>query len=481
MEVKLIEALDPTLPTYLFLTQENLSQLLALIPEPVRKALESKEKAADADASFSYRTPEFHLEAYGLGAEAALEPEKLRKTLHGAIGQANHLKYKNIQLAFTLVGEHPKAEYLVKALGEIPVLSNYQFLAYKSEKKHNTLLEAGVYTNHAQKSTWVSQATAVAKATTLVRDLVNEPPNVLTAEELARRAKDLGEQWGFGVEVWDKARIHDEHMGGLLAVNRGSQDPPTYTILTWKPEGAPDEKPLILVGKGVVFDTGGLSLKPTASSMDYMKCDMAGAGAVIGAFVALAATGVKRHVIGLMPATDNRPGENAYTPNDVVTMMDGSTVEVLNTDAEGRMILADALHHAKQFKPQLVISLATLTGSAAAAIGSQGAVAFSNADDSLTEKLLASGFLVHERLVRFPLWADYSDMLKSDIADRKNIGGPKAGAITAAKFLEHFTDYPYVHLDIAAPAWNDKPDDYRGKNGTGWAVRLLHDFISHLA
>ena len=211
--------------------------------------------------------------------------------------------------------------------------------------------------------------------------------------------------------------------------------------------------------------------------MDSMKCDMAGAAAVIGAFVALAANKTPRWVIGLIPATDNRPGENAYTPNDVITMYNKSTVEVLNADAEGRMILADALTFAKQYDPELVIDLATLTGSAVIAVGVIGTPVYSTAAPERTAQILKSGFRMHERLVEFPLWDEYADELKSEVADCKNIGSRNGGSITAAKFLQRFVDYPWMHLDIAGPAFLDAADSYRGKHGTGVGVRLLYDFI----
>jgi leucyl aminopeptidase len=247
--------------------------------------------------------------------------------------------------------------------------------------------------------------------------------------------------------------------------------------LEYKPANAVNAQPYVLVGKGVVYDTGGLSLKPT-NSMDTMKSDMSGAAAVLGAVSGAARLGLPVHVVGLIPATDNRPGGNAVTPGDVLTMSDGTTVEVLNTDAEGRLILADALHYAKRYNPQLVIDLATLTGAAARAIGHYATVAMGTASEEVWSDLLASGSRTHERLVRFPFWDDYNELLKSTVADLKNIGGADAGAITAGKFLEHFTNYPYVHLDIAGPAFADKPMGYWPAGGTGIGVRLLLDFLS---
>ncbi len=287
----------------------------------------------------------------------------------------------------------------------------------------------------------------------------------------------MGLDSGFSVEVFNKLKIETLKMGGLLAVNKGSIDPPTFSILTWKPKNAVNDRPIVLVGKGVVYDTGGLSLKPTHDSMDYMKCDMGGAAAVAGAFYAVAKNELPVWIVGLIPATDNRPDGNAYVPGDVITMYDGSTVEVLNTDAEGRMILADALSYAKQYDPELVIELSTLTGSAHMAIDKFGMVGMGNASREVMENLKASGEYTSERVAEFPFWDEYKEQLKSDIADLKNIGGKYAGAITAGKFLEHFTDYPYVHLDIAGPSFNKAPFNYRGKGGSGVGVRILYNFF----
>jgi leucyl aminopeptidase len=241
-----------------------------------------------------------------------------------------------------------------------------------------------------------------------------------------------------------------------------------------------NKKPVVLVGKGVVYDTGGLSLKPTPGSMDSMKCDMAGAACVAGAVYLAALQKLNVHVIALVPATDNRPGMNAYTPGDIVTMFDGTTVEVRNTDAEGRMILADALAYSSKYKPELVISVATLTGAAVRAIGTKATVAMGNASDKVFQQLEKAGNQTHERIVRFPFWDEYVEEMKSPIADLNNLGGGNAGMITAGKFLEHFVKNPYIHLDIAGPAWLDSKEDYKGQGGTGTGVRLLYTFLKKI-
>jgi leucyl aminopeptidase len=402
--------------------------------------------------------------------------ESLRKAGATIADALNANKHKEVQV----ISDLAQADYSL-ALAEGIALANYQFIKRKpsAKKEAFTLSTVNVIDDKITAQHLTNLSIAV-DATLKARDLVNEPVNFLNATDLADAFKAMGKQAGFKVEVFNKAKIKQLKMGGLLAVNQGSVDPPTFTVMEYKPKNAKNKKPYVLVGKGVVYDTGGLSLKPTPNSMDLMKCDMAGAAAVGCTLYAIAKAKLNVHVIGLVPATDNRPGFNAFAPGDIITMMDGSTVEMLNSDAEGRMILADALHYAKQYKPELTIDLATLTGAAAAAIGQYGIVSMGTATDEQKTKLTVSGLRMHERLVEFPFWDEYDELLKSDIADQKNLGGPYGGAITAGKFLQKFTDYPYMHFDIAGPAFVTGKDSYRGKGGTGYGVRLLFDFFSNL-
>lgn len=373
-------------------------------------------------------------------------------------------------------------DHLSASYAEGIVLANYQFLKYFKEKEQ---LKSTFHTLHLLTefipSKEVELLNILFEGVCAARDLVNEPLSYLTAVQLSEEIKRLGKAANFSVNVLDKAAIEALEMGGLLAVNKGSNDPPTFSILEWKPNQVVNKKPIVLVGKGVVYDTGGLSLKPTANSMDFMKCDMAGAAGVIGAMYAVAKAELPIHLICLVPSTDNRPGVNAYVPGDVVTMHSGSTVEVLNTDAEGRMLLADGLHYAKQYDPELVIDMATLTGSAAHAVGNQGAVLMGTASDQTKKALLQAGIETHERLVEFPLWKEYGEQLKSDVADLKNLGGSTAGAITAGKFLEHFTAYNWMHIDMAGVAYLHHEDAYRTKGGTGYGVQLIYNFLLNYA
>jgi leucyl aminopeptidase len=369
----------------------------------------------------------------------------------------------------------------VLSLAEGMALSNYQFIKYKTkgvEKETYSLKNIFVYSKKVNEKS-LEHLQITIDAVNRARTLVNEPVNTLNAAALAKEFQDFGSGAGFKVTVFDKAKIESLGMGGLLAVNKGSVDPPVFIIMEWKPERHRNKKPLVLVGKGVVYDTGGLSLKPTPNSMDSMKCDMAGAAVVGCTLFAIAKAKLPVHVMGLVPATDNRPGGNAYAPGDVIKMYGGQTVEMLNADSEGRMILADALAYAKQFDPELVIDIATLTSSAAAAIGHLGIVGMGTAGEAVKNKLKRSGNNVYERIVEFPFWEEYDELIKSDIADMKNTGGKFGGAITAGKFLARFVDYPWFHLDIAGPAFVSAKDSYRGKGGTGVGVRLLFDFLKN--
>ena len=410
------------------------------------------------------------------GKEISVLNEQLRR--HGSIvaDSVNLNKGKDLYIY-----NQTKQQSLSLFAAEGMVLGNYQFIKHKptAEKNKNTL-QSIIIANSNIKQSHVDELNIVCSATILARDLVNEPVNYLNATDLSNAFKTMGKLSGFKVDVLNRKKIKELKMGGLLAVNAGSVDEPTFSVMEYKPNKPKNKKPYILIGKGVVYDTGGLSLKPTLASMDLMKCDMAGAAAVGCAMYAIAKAKLNIHVIALVPATDNRPGFNAFAPGDIITMMDGSTVEMLNSDAEGRMILADALHYAKRFNPELVIDIATLTGAAMAAIGTFGMVGMGNISNNQKNKLHQSGINVYERIAEFPFWDEYDELMKSDIADQKNIGGALGGSITAGKFLAKFTNFPYYHLDIAGPAFLSSKDSYRGKGGTGYGVRFFFDFFKNL-
>lgn len=367
----------------------------------------------------------------------------------------------------------------VLAFAEGMALGSYQFLKYKNEtKKENSLKEIQIYSDTIEES-GIKKINILVDAVYRCRTLINEPNSYLTAVAFSKEVEKIAIDCNAKVEVMNRKKIEALQMGGLLGVNKGSAEPPTFTVMEWNPPSAHNKKPIVFVGKGIVFDSGGMNLKP-GNSMQDMKDDMSGAAAVATAIYAIAKADLPVHIIGLMPATDNRPGSKAIVPSDVIRMQNGMNVEIVDTDAEGRLILADALIYAKKFNPALVIDLATLTGSAVRAVGKTAAVVMQSKAEKEIIELKNSGFEVNERLVEFPMWDDYGDLLKSEIADIKNVGPPEAGSITAAKFLEKFTDYPYIHLDIAGPAFLDKKDSYRGQGGTGFGVRLLFNFVTKI-
>jgi len=353
------------------------------------------------------------------------------------------------------------------------LLGSYHFNSYK-KKNEKKALKVYISTETTSEKS-IKAVTNLINGVALTRSLVNEPPNKLDAVRFSERIVEAGKKYGFKTEVLQKDRITALRMGGLLGVNQGSEVPPTFNIMTYHPKNALNTQPLVLVGKGVTFDTGGYSLK-VGGSMSTMKSDMGGGATVVGIMAAIAMNKLPYYVVGLVPATDNKIDGKALLVDDVITMMDGTTVEIQNTDAEGRLILADALTYAKQYKPELVINMATLTGAAAAITGPFGIAMAGNKQEKMDE-LKKSGETTYERLFQLPFWKEFEELLKSDVADLKNIGGPVGGASTAAKFLEHFTDYNWIHLDIAGPAFLKEAKGSNPAGGTGFGVRLIYDFI----
>ncbi len=410
--------------------------------------------------------------------ESKNRKENLRKMGFELREQLKRQKIQEIVLVDVLGSKDDFSAFIEGLL-----LSSYAFDKYKTldqdKEKGKLLKQVEVFSDSLEKED-LDKLLHVIEGVYFARDLVNEPLSYLTAEQLAKEIEKKSREAGYSVDVFSKKKLESLKFNGLLAVNKGSIDPPTFSVLEWKPDNAINKKPYIVIGKGVVYDTGGLSLKPT-SYMDTMKSDMSGAASVAGLMHAVAKNNLPLHIIGFIPATDNRPDGNAYVPGDVIEMQNGVTVEVMNTDAEGRMLLADALVFAKKYEPELVFDLATLTGSASAAVGIHGTVVMGTAEDRQFEKLEQAGEDSYERIVRFPFWDEYKDMLKSTIADIKNVGGREAGAITAGKFLEYFVDYPWIHLDIAGTAFLDKADNYRGTGGTGVGVRLLYTFFEEIS
>ena len=317
----------------------------------------------------------------------------------------------------------------------------------------------------------VRQGQAIATGMALAKDLGNLPGNMCTPTHLAETAVALGKEHKFDVEVLERADMEKLGMGSFLSVARGSHQPPKFIVMSYK-GGKTKAKPIVLVGKGITFDTGGISLKP-AAEMDEMKYDMCGAASVLGTFKAIAQMGLALNVVGLIPTTENMPGGGATKPGDVVTSMSGQTIEVLNTDAEGRLVLCDALTYAERFKPECVIDIATLTGACLVALGKVASGLLAN-DDELAAEILQRGTEAGDRAWQLPLWDEYQELLKSNFADMGNIGGRFAGTITAACFLSRFTKaYKWAHLDVAGTAWVSGD----AKGATGRPVPLLAAFL----
>ena len=357
--------------------------------------------------------------------------------------------------------------------------ATYRFEAPKARANDNGDKPAGAgkitfLTRHklnARLEAAVARGQAVAEGMALAKDLGNLPANVCTPTYLAETARKLGKEFKLKVEVLDRDDTARLGMGSFLSVTQGAHEPPKFIVLQYK-GGKAKEAPVVLVGKGITFDTGGISIKP-AAEMDEMKYDMCGAASVLGTFRAVARMGLPINLVGLIPATENMPGGGATRPGDVVTSMSGQTIEILNTDAEGRLVLCDALTYAERFKPACVIDIATLTGACIVALGKIPSGLLAN-DDTLAAELIARGNDSGDRVWQLPLWEEYQDLLKSNFADMANIGGRYAGTITAACFLDRYTKaYKWAHLDIAGTAWVSGD----AKGATGRPVPLLAEFL----
>ncbi|MGE5425035.1 MAG: leucyl aminopeptidase family protein [Syntrophothermus sp.] len=409
------------------------------------------------------------------GKESYKLMESCRKAGDSAINFLNDQKAETVMI-------HSDDVYReeILAFAEGVLLGSYRFSKYKtSEERLFYINEVSVHCDAVSKSD-LEELRVLSASVFRCRDLINEPNSYLTASVFAGEVEKMAREAGVKVESLNKQKIESLKMGGLLGTNKGSFEPPVFMILEWKPENAVNQRPYVLVGKGVMYDTGGMNLKP-GDSMVNMKDDMSGAAAVAMALIAVARAKLPVHVISLIPATDNRPGPEAIVSGDILMMHNRMTVEVVNTDAEGRLILADALSYAKKFDPMLVIDLATLTGSAFRAVGKYGIVSVQQDADEELRDLQVSGWRTYERIVDFPNWEEYGELIKSDVADLKNIGPAEGGAITAGKFLQNFISFPHIHLDIAGPAFLTKKDSYRGNGGTGVGVRLLFDFLKRRA
>jgi leucyl aminopeptidase len=415
--------------------------------------------------------------AIGLGKRDDLSPEAV-EAAGGAIVPLVSAEREAVVAAEALTAP------LAASLGCAAALRAWRFDRYRTREKEDDkpkLERLAIATGAtAEAKAAFAPLRAVADGVFVARELVAEPPNVLDPPEFAERCRQL-EKLGVEVEILGPKEMKRLGFGALLGVAQGSAKEARMVVMQWKGAKGKKQKPIALLGKGVTFDTGGISIKP-AAGMEDMKWDMAGAGAVVGAMAAIAGRRAKADVVGLVGLVENMPSGTAQRPGDVVKTYSGQTVEVINTDAEGRLVLADVMWYAQErFDPRCMVDLATLTGAIIIALGHEHAGLFSN-DDDLAQRLVAAGKAVGEQLWRMPLGDAYDKQIKSDIADMKNVGGRPGGSITAAQFLQRFTNgKPWAHLDIAGVAWSGKDLPTAAKGATGFGVRLLDRLVAEMA
>ncbi|MCZ6823731.1 MAG: leucyl aminopeptidase [Deltaproteobacteria bacterium] len=418
----------------------------------------------------------------GLGTEEELNAEALRRAAGAGIKAAARRRAASVALVVPSVRRLAPADR-AQALTEGGLLGAYRFDRYRElEEPRGPLDELVLLSADAREGSalrrGVKQGRIAAESARLARDLSNEPGSVHTPEWMADQARKLGREVGLKVKVLAERELEREKMQGILSVGRGSSNPPRLIVLEHNApaDGARRRPTLALVGKGITFDSGGISIKP-AANMHEMKHDMSGGAAVFGALRGAALLGLPQHVVGIVPVAQNMPGAGAYLPGDIVRAASGKTIEVLNTDAEGRIVLADALHHAQRFKPDAIVDLATLTGACVIALGSACCAVMGN-NEPLIKRVQAAGDRSHERAWPLPLWDEHKKQIKGDVGDIKNTGGREAGASTAAAFLSHFVGAtPWAHLDIAGTAWTTREQPYCVKGATGFGVRLLLELL----
>lgn len=416
----------------------------------------------------------------GLGKKKEARLDGLRQAMATA---AKRVRQAGARSFVTPVPSLPRIPLgdLAQGMVEGAILGTYEFTVYRHENKQDAR-ELQLMTILQRDRNGVSEIESgsdrgqvSAEATALVRDLCNHPANVMTPTRLAEEAQKIDRERGVKTTVLERRHMEKLGMGAILGVARGSQEPPKFIILEYKC-GDRKRRPIALVGKSITFDSGGISLKP-AENMEQMKADMTGGAEVLATIWAAARLRLPLNLIGILPATENMPGGRATKPGDILTTLSGKTVEVQNTDAEGRLILADGLAYATRYKPQALIDVATLTGACMVALG-QFAIGMLGNDDALKRELQRAGEKAGERVWEMPLWDEYFEQLRSDVADMRNIGGRGGGMITAALLLSKFVgDSPWAHLDIASTDWSDRERPYIGKGPTGTGTRLLVQYL----
>ena len=411
---------------------------------------------------------------FGLGKKGQLNPETLRKAGGGVAKACVANKVKSVCFILPVDG---KEAYMSQAVAEGLILGSYQFNEFRTTDEDSFEMETATVVGGNQKA--VKKGVAIANGVCLARDLDNRPGNVATPTHLAENAQAIGKSGGMKVTVFEREKFTKMGMGALAGVASGTKVPPKFILMEYW-GGKKSVKPIVLVGKGLTFDSGGISIKP-ANRMDEMKYDMCGSGVVLGVMKAIAALSPKINIVGIIPSTENMSGDKAYRPGDILKAYNGKTIEILNTDAEGRLILADGLSYAtKHYDPKYILDFATLTGAVVVALG-HVASGIMGTDAELINNIKASSVKTGEKVWEFPLWDEYLEQVKSKIADVKNMGASgQAGSIAAGAFLKAFVgdDIPWCHFDIAGTAWGDKNLPYLNKGtATGEVIRLVVDLI----
>jgi leucyl aminopeptidase len=411
----------------------------------------------------------------GLGNRERFDLERLRRVSATAAKRARTLKLR--EAAFSLpILQGAAVREAAQAAAEGASLGLYRFDRHKSGAENQELETFWLISDEKDLGQTIEGAEVGQKAawgTSLARDLANEPSNVATPEYLAQRAREIAERHSMEVTVLDRAGIEEEGLTGLATVGRSAANEPRFIVLEHRKGG--DAAPIVLVGKAVTFDSGGISIKPSAG-MENMKFDMSGGAAVLGAMEAVGDLDLALNIIAIVPATENLPGGDAFKPGDVLRMHSGKTVEIVTTDAEGRLILADALSYARRYEPAAVVDCATLTGACHVALGDHASGLMGN-DEDLIADIQTAGEASGERAWPLPLFDEYTEQIRGDVADIKNSGGRYGGALTAGAFLKEFADYPWAHLDIAGTAYGKKGNAYTPKGATGAPARLLVEFL----
>jgi len=459
----------------------RLGEQVARISGEIKKLFKLGFKAREGEAELVllHQAPWQVAVLIGLGKKEKLTSESFRRAVGAGVRRIKKYALKSLEVEIFEPGIRVLGkEEVARALAEGFWFSCYQYQEYQERESKFPQQIFLVGETKGLKSV-LERAEALGGEHQYIRDLINRPGGDLGPEEFAQQAKEAGKKLGLKVRVFGEPELKRMGYNGILRVGQASSRPPRLVVVEY--QGA-KKKPVALVGKGVTFDSGGISLK-RSEQMDRMKYDMAGAGAVLGTVRTCARLNLKEHLIGVIPLVENMPGGGAQRPGDIVRMADGTTVEVISTDAEGRMILADALYHSQKFSPRAIIDLATLTGSATIALG-RYAIALLGNDQRLLNALLDAGEKSGERCWLLPLWEDYQELVKSPVADLRNVGkGREAGTIVGAVFLQKFVKkgLPWAHLDIASCAWSDEEHPYLGRGATGVGLRLLVRYLEDFA